>query len=331
MENIKNIEGLKLVIDRRDGEFYLLAFPDRSGFIHGKIKDPMFLFNIGRGIHEGGIFSGSLVVNHIPFEYLKYNDARIEHLLESTTKKEIKIVEYEFEYFNPAKFESGEEIIPPRSLSRKQRKTWYRESKQWKESTKDVSEASGETVIVSDVLPSGDSNSDSSGSGDDNGSNQRILDNDPQSVQQDSAVADKVIDLPSINETMEKAGVDWDVYKEKLDPVAGKGNTECQFVDYPQGYMLAYFNPKTNVYAVLGTPTYPDIQGFRRFFVCDNQRSAQMLLDKLKDHPYYSKFVKDGNQECKVYPITNLPVDKWNVPALHVVDVMKLLNSRLMV
>lgn len=304
-DTVIDIIGMRLVIDQKDNEFFLFLHSNESSdVLRGSLGGGSYLFNTPRGSGIDGYFTGDLKVKGLPFEYLKYSDVKIMHLLDtksnddlkSQTKKEENIVEHNYEFFDPIKFTDGSETNPPKTLSRKNRKKWYSEMKDWKEANaKKPTEA---TAI---------------GTG--NGGDSSVANNNNSPANDSSSERVVVVSNPK--------------NKEKEDPYFGVDNTECTLADCPEGYILAHSNQKAEQNLVLGTPA---INGTNKklFFVCKKESTAQQLLDKLSDHPFYSKFVKDGATECKVYPVTLIPVSQWKEDALLVVNVYTLLNSELM-
>lgn len=315
-ENLTNLTGLRLVIDQKEQEFYLFSDVDSGpGMIHGKIGAAIYNYNVKRGSTDDGIFSGDLQVSRIPFEYTKYSDAKIKHLLDAHTndesqsqKQDTNTVEHkDYEFFDPDKFISGEITKAPKLLSRKNRSKWWNEMKDWK-----AQDEKHKKILTGEVKGEDNSGTTTNNNSSDTNSNDSPT-ADPLPVQEDKK--------PSKNEE-----------KMKLIAYLGKGNELTKLGSTPEGYMLAYYDPRGNYFAVLGTPQIV-LNGQDRgkaFFMCQKQKTAEQLLTKLKEEPFYAKFVVDGEKECKVRPITDLPVDKWEAPALLVNDVYSFMNSELM-
>lgn len=324
MDNLTNYSGMRLVLDLKDNEYFLFADTDNGpGLIHGKLGKGDFLYNVKRGLGKDGLFTGELIVDKFPFELTKYSNAKIEHLLvapndaeseeQSQTSKKVETTvdtKLVFELFDVELFEKGEVTNPPKSLSRKDKKKWYRESKSYKESkgkqnvATTIPEHPATSAVASPILPSDDDNS--------------------------SDTPSTAGSIPTPEEANEGNG---DVVSEtvKSEPYCGTQNVHCKVKDYPEGYVIAFYSEGQNTFYVLGTPPMPvPLQGeVRKYFLTKKGKTADSLLEKLREHPYYEPFVNDEARVCKIHPVTDIPTVYWEEDALLVVDIYTLFNSKL--
>lgn len=318
MDNVTDYTGLRLVIDPQENEFYLFADSDSGpGIVHGKLGESQFFYNVKRGKGDDGAFTGALLVDRFPFELVKYSDVRIKHLLNETNDvsksqtntKEISVEKTkEFEFFNPETYEDGSVIQPPKTLSRKNRKAWYRECKEYRE-LKGKGIVNEEATTIPLDSNKNDTNDDSIASP-----------SDPIAPQVDVPVA------PDLSHSSNRPP------KEKEEPIAGANNVYCLIKDHPEGYVISYYHTPTHEHMVLGSLPlpHPHDKSYRRFLMCRKQKTAEQLLEKLKAHKDYSRYVSDGAMECKVTPVTTLPIESWNEEALLIVDIYSFFNSKLM-
>lgn len=323
MDNLTNFTGMRLVIDPKDNEFYLFAQSDSGpGMIHGKIEGGAFHYNVKRGSGDDGAFTGKLLVEKFPFELTKYSDAKIQHLLTANDESKSQIKKEQdpmdtklvFEHFDPELFDAGKVIQPPKTLSRKHKKKWYGECKAYRESkgkqdVGDIKEPVEPNVADSSgpatILPIVDNNS-----ADDSNS--------------DGALA-PAAQLPEVPKERIKQKV------AETDPFCGANNTYCLVKDHPEGYVIAHYSKGQEIFFVLGTPPIPDPhdQDRRMYFITTKEKTAESLMQILKQHPGYKPFLTDAARECSVHPVTNIPVKHWNTEALLVVDIYSLMNSKL--
>ena len=359
-ENI--MMGVILNIDKDGRKAYLMIKED-AHFIEACIKEQKFNFNVPRGSEYNATFTGELSISldEYPCEILTLDTDKVQAALDSIappsenqlnlfTKKKgqgvakqqihqadnpdtgIKVDGKIYKFFNPDAYETilaaGDKLLPPH-LSKKNRKKWHKERKEY-EALKQYS-----SMYPSEDSPNHPDNKVKETTEVEQVKQQAVesleqikeeiakeseeyMDKIDKEINEETSTEDKKIDLSNEFKMRENENEVWDVGEANKIGTIGD--------DWENALFIGHHNEQTDVFTAARTKMHPT-NGFKYILVFDKKKTAQFFFDRVMEHGNLNQQITDA----KIYKVSDvLKPEQGTVPCLWIKDAWTYLNSRAM-
>jgi len=331
-------KGMKIFIDKKTGEFYLVATKE-GATLTGYISEPLFnYYNVPEPFHS--IFTGQLVVSGInTFEMgsargainsiinnnngeVVNNEEAVKPTLfpEGEQDAQYFYKDLSFGYFDPEAYEAGE-IKPPRDIKKNKgpRKRWWKEQNLYAATKAEERELLGkEGGDAVDELQQKEfpvNNEEAGGTG-------AIITPPPEDEANEEGKGTDDKDGESVPDDEKEDRPDTAVGVNQAKQMKiGAGNQYCTLAEHPSSYIIAWHNEQTKGYSTCATP--PDEDGRSLFLIFPGERQAKKAIVLLNENPYYEKLLADFT----VYPMTVIHTKHWHISAVRVKNVYSYLEG----
>jgi|GEM_PF-6104196 len=282
---MKNLLGnsVSLVLDKITNDYWLFIDSDNE-IVEGKVGTVTLDF-LNPPPGKTGKLSGYLWVDNIPFEYSSINT-------NSPLNEKGNIMKGNYQYLDPERGLTK----PPSDLNAKQKKKWWREYRNYKESIgQKILTPEEKKEIHRQIITTATEK------------NKTKTEEGANNKKPEEQTAKKEEELKVKTETSEK----------RL--VLGAGNAYGRLED--GNYVIARYFDKSNEYALVSLPKTED--GFIALLVFPSERQAAFCKQKLAESDSFAEIV----DTCKIYSIDQIRVEDHDLPAAVIKNVVTFLQN----